>query len=295
MNNEMKIETLSIVAGSRACNAQCPFCVSRMTPKLGFALAEPEVNWRNFRKACLLAKESGVVTAMITGKGEPTIFPGQITKFMKEMRKFEFPFIELQTNGILLGERFDYYNSYLKSWYDLGLTTVAISVVHYLRERNKEIYQPHKKDYIDLPALINYLHSLGLSVRLSVILLDGFIDGKAEIRQLIEFARKNQVEQITIRPVNCPQSIEDETVGSWTKCHFLKDYQLQELSNFLETEGVLLMKLPYGATVYDVDGQNVCLTNSLTLDKQSQYLRQLIFFPDGHLRYDWRYQGAILL
>jgi hypothetical protein len=24
-------------------------------------------------------------------------------------------------------------------------------------------------------------------------------------------------------------------------------------------------------------------------------MRNLIFFPDGHLRYDWEYEGAILL
>ncbi len=27
----MKIQTFSIVAGSEACNARCPFCISKMT------------------------------------------------------------------------------------------------------------------------------------------------------------------------------------------------------------------------------------------------------------------------
>lgn len=28
----MKIQTLSVVAGTEACNARCPFCVTGMTP-----------------------------------------------------------------------------------------------------------------------------------------------------------------------------------------------------------------------------------------------------------------------
>ena len=61
------------------------------------------------------------------------------------------------------------------------------------------------------------------------------------------------------------------------------------------TSLILVMTLIHGAQVYDVQGQNVCLTDSLTIDAKSDDLRQLIFFPDGHLRYDWQYAGAILL
>ena len=82
----MKIQTFSIVAGSEACNARCPFCISKMTVAHGIDLKEPEVNWRNLRKACLLAQACGVTTAMITGKGEPTLFPNQITRYLHEMR-----------------------------------------------------------------------------------------------------------------------------------------------------------------------------------------------------------------
>jgi len=33
----------------------------------------------------------------------------------------------------------------------------------------------------------------------------------------------------------------------------------------------------------------------LTIQPKIRKKRQLIFYPDGHLRYDWQYQGAILL
>jgi hypothetical protein len=70
---------------------------------------------------------------------------------------------------------------------------------------------------------------------------------------------------------------------------------LEEMESYLRRKGHQLMKLIHGGVVYDVDGQNVCLSNSLTIDPNTEELRQLIFFPDGHLRYDWQYEGAILL
>src|SRR3989344_338344 len=117
----MRVQTFSILVGSEACNARCPFCISKMTPPLGMELKEPEVNWLNFEIACKLAKGCGVITAMFTGKGEPTLFPGQITKYLEKMEKYGFPLIELQTNGIVITEKGEKYDPYLKHWHEKGM------------------------------------------------------------------------------------------------------------------------------------------------------------------------------
>jgi molybdenum cofactor biosynthesis enzyme MoaA len=291
----MRIQTFSILAGSEACNARCPFCISKMTPPLGVELEEPKVNWRNFRIACRLAQRCGVTTAMLTGKGEPTLFPQQITKYLQALAEFRFPLVELQSNGIILGEQADSYAGHLREWYELGLTTMALSIVHYLPERNRAIYLPHRETYIDLPDLIGTLHGVGFSVRLACIAAAGFIDGRQRLQELIAFAQAHGVEQLTLRPVNRPSRCRNTEALRWTDRHALRPEQLDDILDFLETEGALLMTLVHGARVYDLDGQNVCLTDSLTIDPASDDLRQLIFFPDGHLRYDWRYPGAILL
>ncbi|MBU1749546.1 MAG: radical SAM protein [Chloroflexi bacterium] len=291
----MRIQTFSILAGSEACNARCPFCISKMTPPLGVPLQEPAVNWRNFRVACRLAVRCGTTTAMLTGKGEPTLFPDQITKYLRALAEFPFPIIELQSNGILLIEQADTYAGHLRDWYDLGLTTIAISITHYLPEANRQIYLPHRAAYIDLPALIHRLHEIGLSVRLAGVLAHGFIDSGPRLRELIAFAHEHQVEQLTVRPVNQPASSRSHQAHDWASEHHLRPDQLDDIRSFLTHNGTLLMTLVHGARVYDVDGQNVCLTDSLTIDAQTDDLRQLIFFPDGHLRYDWQHPGAILL
>ena len=109
------------------------------------------------------------------------------------------------------------------------------------------------------------------------------------------FAQENNVEQLTISPVNKPNESKSLDIYDWATEHALKSNQLQDISNYLSEKGTRLLELPHGAVVYDVDGQNVCLNNCLTRTTDSENIRQLIFFPDGHLRYDWEYQGAILL
>jgi hypothetical protein len=132
-------------------------------------------------------------------------------------------------------------------------------------------------------------------VRLACTLANEFIDGSQGLQALIAFAREHQVEQLTVRPVNKPSNGRNKEAQTWITKHHLRPEQLDDIRRFLEHSGALLMTLIHGARVYDVAGQNVCLTDSLTLDARSDDLRQLIFFPDGHLRYDWQYQGAILL
>lgn len=292
----MKIQTFSIIAGSEACNARCPFCVSKMTPSCGLnELKEPYVNWRNFKIACLLAKQSGVTTAMFTGKGEPTLFPDQISRYLDSMAPYEFPLIEMQTNGLMLMQHERKYASYLEAWNIRGMTTIAISIVHFEPSANKVIYLANRSDYIDLPRLIDKLHNFGFSVRLTCIAAKDYIDSSEKLQKLVEFAKKNRVEQLTLTPVNKPEHPEHQEAWDWTNAHHLRPEQIEDIQNYLHQNGTAIMKLSHGAVVFDLFGQNICLNNCLNVQPEAEEMRNLIFFPDGHLRYYWQYAGAVLL
>ena len=303
----MKIQTLSIVAGTEVCNAHCPFCISSQTPTNGVSKALPDINVRNLHKACTLAQMSNVTTVLITGKGEPTLYPEQITQYLTELKDYNFPFIELQTNGIMIhnnvGKKFFYEDNsgiewnehHLVKWYNLGLTTIIISIVHYEDDRNREIYLPHKDKYISLKNLINILHEHGFSVRLSCVGVKGYIDSAKDVSNLIQFAKDNKVNQLTYRAVTAPEHTRNEDFTKWTKEHFVEKERLVEIHNFLKLNGHLVSKLVHGAEVYDVFGQNFCFSNCLTLDPNNEELRQLIYFPNGSLFYDWQFTGAVLL
>lgn len=290
----MKIQTFSIVVGTSACNAHCPYCISKMTGIKGFCNVSP-INWRNFDKACLLAKTSGVSSVIITGKGEPTLYPDQITQYLKKLMPFQFPIVELQTNGIVFGKNFSQYKAYLDTWWKLGLTFVSLSIVHYDPEKNRQIYLPEEKKYINIGRLIDQLHQLGYSVRLSCTLLKKFIDSPKEVNQMVLTARKWQVDQLSLRPVAVPNVCENDQVCRWTKKAVLDEENLSRIKVFLDSQGHKLASFGHGAVIYDINDQNVCLTNALTIKPVTEEIRQSIFLPNGRLSFDWQYKGAVII
>lgn len=293
----MKIQTMSVVVGTNACNASCKFCVSRQTPKHDMPTTP---NWRNFMNALMLADKAGATTILLTGKGEPTMYPNLIAEYLKRIMysKFQFPFIELQTNGIAIGngdlqgenEDMDFSYNYLKDWYDLGLTTVCLSAVE-TGYANKDIYS---KDYPAIEQTAAILNEIGFTVRLSLMMMKRYISRPCDIDRVTDFCKKNKIKQLTLRPIAYPDN-SDNDVSRWTKDHTLSDTELKNIVEYIKKNGTPILKLAPGATVYDYNGQNLCLANCLTTDTTDDNMRQIIFYPDGSLRYSWVYDGAVLL
>lgn len=291
----MKFKMFSVIVGSEACIASCPFCVSGVMPNKE-NLKEININWRNLKVAANLANRSGIDTVMLTSRGEPTLFPEQIIEYLKHLKEFKFPFIELQSNCIPIALNKKKYEKYLKEWYKEGLTTITISVVSNRPEINQKIYMPNSDTYIDLPNLIKYLHSFGFSLRLTCVLCKGMTDTIEKIEEFINFAKENKVEQVTLRPVN--EEFRRQSAAEWIKQNRLTDEQKIEIKEFLDKKGTKLLELERIGTIYDFNSQNICLSlplNKYTRDTNPENCRNLIFFQDGHIRYEWEMEGGILL
>ena len=56
-----RVFNFSIVVGTKACDAACPFCVSQMT---GFVETPPSPNMRRFHKAARLAQIKGTTNVL---------------------------------------------------------------------------------------------------------------------------------------------------------------------------------------------------------------------------------------
>jgi len=283
------VQTFSVVCGTRECNAHCPFCVSRMTGN------QPEVhdfNVHNFRIAAEFARQCHANTMLITGCGEPMLYPMDISLLLAMTNDLKggraFPFRELQTNGILLRDHIET----LSQWHQMGLTTIALSVVDFNTEPNKKIYG---KDYPDLEANIALIKDLGFMVRLSVIGVKGMIDSPRAIDDLTDWCHANKVDQITYRRVTRPDHSENAGAAKWVDDHYINDDHWKALEQHVASQGTLLLHLMHGAKVYDITGQNFCMTTCLTDSPDPDQIRQLIYFPDGRLRYSWAHKGAVLL
>ena len=128
------------------------------------------------------------------------------------------------------------------------------------------------------------------------MLVRGLIDSAGELEKLVEFARENQVEQLTVRPISVPEKSQNPDVYNWTLENTLSPNQLYEIIDYAEANGTVQATPPYGGVIYDMNGQNLCITNCLTRDANpEQEVRQLIYFPDGKLRDNWEENAHVLI
>lgn len=295
----MKIQTFSCVVGSRACDANCPFCVSKMTGFKEVHRFAGDIHERNLSKAIKLAKMGGTTTALLTGKGEPTLAIEELSQYIHLLGK-EFPFLELQTNGLSLGRLFRDGDSPIRGldteqvehWYHKGLDTIALSVVDVEDGPNAAVYH---EDYPDLSATIDALHQIGFSVRLCVMLHKGYVEASEDMERVFSFCRENEVEQLTIRPLRVPVESLHKDANSYVGENGLTAGQVSGLYAWVRHKGNRLLTLMHGAEVFDLDGQNICISDCLTVDSSSDDIRTLIFYSNGRIAYDWQYPGAILL
>lgn len=286
----LKFQTISLVAGTRICNASCPFCVSKMTGMRQVGKQAEPINERNLLKAIQLCKSGGVTSVLITGKGEPTLYPEHIHEYLR-FAGYQFPFIELQTNGSMMD------SNQLRRWADAGLTTVMISNCGINPGFNREIYFPKGK-WIDLPRVVDMCHEAGLIIRYTTVGVRDGVDSIYELAKLMDYTKKLGIEQVSWRPVAKPDSTADAAATKWVYENGIAFKDVYEIVEHVAEAGTLLYSLVHGAAVYDYNGQNLCLTNCLTKDAEhpnEETLRQLIFFPDGSLYTDWQLKGSRLL
>jgi molybdenum cofactor biosynthesis enzyme MoaA len=233
---------------------------------------------------------------MLTGKGEPTLWPQLVNHYIQKCKNY-FPIIELQTNGLSIvdGKITD---DILRQWYYSGLTTIAISVAHWDKEQNAKIYR--ESGHFDLNAMIKKLQKIGFSVRISFVLSTFFNRSELgfaldAIDKFIEMAP----DQITVMPVNRPSKklVKANTPEAWVEKYHCNSYSIDELLNCLGSTGTLLLELAHGAKVFDYKNSNVCVSNCLSdnVNTDKSTMRNLIFHPDGHLRWDWTHEGSIIL
>tara|TARA_Y100000310_G_C20699447_1_gene828349 strand:+ start:4701 stop:5609 length:909 start_codon:yes stop_codon:yes gene_type:complete len=302
----MQIQTFSVLAGTAVCEAKCPFCVSKMTPECGVTTKKQSINWDNFDDACRFAANGGVSTMLITGKGEPTLSPDDISEYIKRGKKY-FPFIELQTHGMNL-KKFSGRStfSYVPAWKKFGLNTISLSCVHYLQDRNREIYS---SKYRDLEETISLIHTHKMSVRLSCVGIEGYIDNIDDLLGFVEYCKVNKVEQFTWRAVSNDVNLSE--LGEWrndtkeerrirdvhsnTEALSIPKSVVEEIERYFDLNATLVLKLMHNAKVYSYKGQNVSINSCLTHSPDPTQIRQLIYFPDGHIRYSWTEEGAIIL
>ena len=283
----MKFHSFSLVVGTRACNAGCPFCVSKMTDTGGDL---PSVNWDRFYAACDIAEAGmeGYAPVLLTGNGEPLLHPGMIDEYLGRLAQRKFPTTELITNGSLIEKNLKRF----RNWRHRGLSLVSLSIVHWQSYRSNDLMRIRMR--YDQWATVDKLHDLGFSVRLNCTLTEYGMYEPWQVERLLCECREHGVEQVTLREVEQPSESANPDVSEWVSRNKPVG-AAATLHEYLDKRATRLLRLPHGGIVYDYCGQNVCVANCLTASEDPDDIRQLIFFPDGRISYSWEHQGARIL
>jgi molybdenum cofactor biosynthesis enzyme MoaA len=250
------------------------------------------IRWDRFETACKVVEQArdGLIHVLLTGRGEPLLYPSEIGGYLVRM-KGRFPLVEIQTNGVSVADVAE--SNLWETWKAGGLTQVCISITHIDPARSNQIMGIEAQyNYWDAAK---YLKAVGFSVRLNCTMVRSGTHTPWQVDDLIDRCAMNGVDKLTLREVEAPSNSQDAEAAEWVKDE--KPHgAAARLRQHLELRGAhRLLELPHGGIVYDVDGQNVAVSTCLTRTTDPDDIRQIIFFPDGRISYDWQHTGARIL
>jgi wyosine [tRNA(Phe)-imidazoG37] synthetase (radical SAM superfamily) len=252
------------------------------------------VDWNKsehkFEAACRFAKTVGVTNILLTGRGEPTLYPEEIEEYLYRMQAYQFPFVELQTNGISIANGELPHRS-LKWWQEHGLTHIAVSIAHWDNSINNKIYGANPA--VCLPDLFDTLDSQGFSMRACLTLCKGFVDSVADFKKVVELCNSHGVRQLRVASLARPTKSSSHAVANWVDQHIPE--HVLDIADHVIDEGHYLRTLPHGAPIFDYNGLSVCLADCFPKQNRVGNGLQPIFWPDGSLTYSWEWKGAVLM
>jgi len=284
----MKAQTLSINMHV-PCDAQCPFCIARLTYKTGV-----NNNVRLLRalpRAIKFATLHQIDTVLVTGIGEPTANQDDLTDILMALRDSPIPIVEMQTNGYNLWKD----HSYLSVLRNKGLNTLAISACSMDPVKSAEIMKlgNGRGDYL-YTDLISDAANMGFLVRLSLNMVCD--DYWGDIDTWAKTLKSLGLHQLTLREIGEPSEMgkENERILDWIRTNKASAAQIAGLRTIIEKPDRLLRRLDYGASVYDYHGLSTSIVTCYTDNTNPDEIRSVILQPDGHCYHSWNFKGSSL-
>jgi len=282
-----KIYSVSVVTGTSACNANCAFCAGKyLRPQ-----AHPnDIYDKNLEAAIKLCARYGGWSLSLTGSGEPTCSPQELTNVLKIYQKCAdqgayFPNVNLFTNGILLSSE-EFCCTNLQIWRGLGLNNVAVSIHSVDEKEQARVYGI--KDYPSLKTIKQNVEDHGLGVRCTLLLSkDGVNDAASyerSVQKLVDMGFNNITSWAICNPDGSRCDATPSRLG------------MASIRYWLWRNAKLCHGHSWGGGVYDWGGNILRLTDYVTKhDPTKNYVRQLVVFQDGTVAYSWIREGALCM
>lgn len=266
----MKANNLTVCVPNKGCDKNCLYCVSKMT-------FEPDSDYqlmiRNAKKISKMAEIANVTSILFTGKGEPFLNFYEMIGLMQKFK--DFP-IEIQTNGLLLAQR---YEDFLPTLYREGVNTIAISIDDAFSN--------------SMWNLIDRIQQYKINTRICFNVSSKFPRNITDLLKSIE----GSVRQVIFRKISIPQNTKQTKQSDEVQDYIIKTDGSDNYNQIFDKmrSFPVLRHTVDGSYVFGYKNMSIlmsdyCVQSSNNIDD----IRSLIFHQDGHLYTSWDHQGSIL-
>ena len=306
----MNVQSLSIsVPTKNKCVNNCKFCVSRthtnpfsdnvskclknyITLKSftdngkDYFIDENTIEYKDYFNRLQFARDNGCNVVILTGTGEPTQNFPFLRFFSIVNSKLTTPFksIEIQSTGVFLDE------DRLSLLRKLGITTISLSISNIFdNERNLDIIEVHKKLRFELVDIINLIKKYDFNLRLSLNLINDYDNYSVE--EVLNKCKEFGADQVTFRKLY--KSKTNNTIDEWIGKNASVKF-LNEITKYVTKEGTYLGKLPFGASIYDVDEMSVVIDSDCMNEEIKDTYKYLILRENGKVYSRWETPASLI-
>lgn len=304
----LKAQSISIQVSNRTlCNGGCKCCISRTTPNTpGMDENKKLVSSASLKKGLDFAEKLGATHVILTGKAEPTQEPSTYLHGLASKSSDRGFLVDMHTNGFLLQPGKSKHN--LKNLCVYGLTMITFSIFSHDPVVHKNITGLD----VDFDNLIREANSLGLLVRVSLVLTKSGIGTVPNVLSFIKHMGNLGVHMVVIRELWLPASIapgeQSKAVYEWNNNNLIKlscvsepFRELSKLSHKGQYPMYELAPLPWGARVFAMEGcfddpehgVNITFAHCEENDK-NDVIKSVVHKPNGHGYRNWDFNANIL-
>ncbi len=282
-----KIYSVSALVGNGSCNANCKFCAGKYLRK---DAKENSNYYKNLEAAIKLSARYGGWSLSLTSSGEPTCDPDALTRALEVYQKCAkegafFPNVNLFTNGILFADK-QFCETYSKTWRELGLNNIAVSIHSVNEKEQAEAY--NLSSYPNLDEIISNIKEHGFGARCTLLLRKNGVNNSTKYEHSVKTLIDKGVNNITSWPIGNPNGTRNKYTPSW--------FGLFGIKRWLHKNAKLCHGHVWGGGVYDYKGNILRITDYVTKHNPNKdFVRQLVVFQDGTVAYSWIKEGALCM
>lgn len=281
----MEIQSLSVVVPTQNCVNSCKFCVSKMKEdpyknQMDDNLPFYDLYEKEYIRRLEFARDNGCNTVMLTGNGEPQQNRAFLSKFGSMNANLSKPFrwIEMQTTGVMIDEK---YLRFLRN--HVGVSTISLSLSALNNQANMAINGTPSKIAIDIAHLCSEIKRYDFNLRMSLNMTKWF--ESYDYSQIISTCKSLGANQVTFRKLY--KSGEDTPQDEWIKQNAASDKWVDGLTAYIQSIGVELEILPYGARKYSLNGMGIVIDDDCMSKEFRDVFKYLILRPDCKLYSQW--------